>query len=220
MSLIESLFNLFAVHECVGCRAEGSLLCPRCALRLTRIVPRCYRCKRWSDAFITCQACRKHTPLASLRVVTPYEGQAKEVLHRLKFERARAAAATIAGLLPALPTDKDALITYVPTASERVRQRGYDQSALIARQLARQLGVPCFPLLARIGSQRQVGQQRQIRKKQMKGAFRPVNTALLQQQRVLLIDDVLTTGATCEAAARVLKQAGAKQVDAAVFAVA
>jgi ComF family protein len=114
----------------------------------------------------------------------------------------------------------DVFITYVPTANARVRERGYDQAALIARELSRQVGSPCVPLLARVGGQRQLGQGRAARKKQMEGAFRVLKPALLQNKHVLLVDDVLTTGATCEAAARVLRQAGAKRVSAAVFAVA
>jgi ComF family protein len=220
MRLIEDLFNIFAAHECVGCKAEGDLLCQGCARLLVKVVPRCYICKRWNEGFTTCRGCRRRTPLNSVRTMTLYDGAAKDLLHRLKFGRARDGARTIAKLLAADIDAPDTLVTFVPTASTRVRQRGYDQSALIARELARQLGAPCLPLLGRLGRQRQVGQQRETRKAQMEDAFRPLNIPALKNRRILLIDDVLTTGATCEAAARVLKRAGAKQVDAAVFAVA
>ena len=76
------------------------------------------------------------------------------------------------------------------------------------------------PLLARTGGQRQLGQHRDVRVKQMEGAFRILNPDAVRGKHVLLVDDVLTTGATCEAAARALRQAGAKQVGATVFAVA
>jgi predicted amidophosphoribosyltransferase len=112
------------------------------------------------------------------------------------------------------------LIAYVPTAPQRVRERGYDQAALIAKELAIRSKLPYHTLLARTGTQRQLGQQRAVRKEQMTGAFRSLDKIDLQDKHVLLIDDVLTTGATCEAAARALRQAGAKRVSAAVFAVA
>ena len=153
--------------------------------------------------------------------VTSYDGLAKEVLHRLKFERARAAADDIAGILATRCTGaKQTFVTHVPTADKRVRQRGYDQAALIAQALARRLDLPYSPLLARIGDERQLGQQRTVRTEQLQGAFRPLHTTSLPKAHILLVDDVLTTGATCEAAARTLRAAGASRVSAAVFAVA
>ena len=220
MRLVEDLFNLIAAHDCMVCGAEGSLLCPICSGNLPRVVPRCYLCKRWSDDFRTCKSCRRRTPLASVSAFTFYEGSAKDIVHRLKFGRAKATAKTIADRMAVNAKSEATLVTYVPTAASRMRQRGYDQSALIAKELARQIGLPCLPLLVRLGSQRQVGQQREARKLQMKDAFRPLNEVAIKGQRILVIDDVLTTGATCEATARALKRAGAREVHAAVFAVA
>lgn len=197
------------------CAVLGTSSCAR--LRSTEPTVR-IACKRWSESSITCKSCRRRTPLRSVQTVSSYEGCARELLQRLKFGRARAGATTIAGLLAANLEATGMLITYVPTATVRVRQRGYDQSALIAKEVARQLGLPCLPLLARLGAKRQVGQPREMRKRQMKDAFRPLNAAAANGKRILLVDDVITTGATCEAAARVLKQAGAREVHAAVFA--
>jgi ComF family protein len=223
MSLIEELFNIVAPHECLGCQQEGALLCAACGLTMATLPPRCYRCQRLSANFRTCPACRKQTALYAVLAVTVYDGLAKELLHRLKFGRAQAAAGTIADLLAPycspLASQIDS-ITYIPTANTRIRERGYDQARLIARALARRLQVPCLPLLARAGSQRQLGQGRQKRLRQMSGAFWALRPAQLHNQRILLIDDVLTTGATCETAARTLRKAGARRVYAAVFAAA
>lgn len=146
---------------------------------------------------------------------------AKELVRTLKFERAKGAAVAMAdAMAAALEVSGEVYITHVPTANSRVRERGYDQAALIARELARRTGRPYIPLLARLSGQRQLGQQREVRIKQMEGAFRVLNPALVNRKHVLIVDDVLTTGATCEAAARALRQAGAKYVSAAVFAVA
>jgi ComF family protein len=221
MPLIEELFNILAPHECVGCRKEGSLLCYDCGLALSSIPPRCYLCQRWDTASNTCQACKRRTPIHSLWAIAKYERAAKELLHKLKFERSRAAANPIARLMAErVPTGSNMIVTHIPTSSVRARQRGYDQAALIAKALARQLGCPYVPCLARSGQHRQVGQSREIRKKQMDGVFRAVGSDVFANKHVLLVDDVLTTGATCEAAARVLRRAGAKRVSAAVFAVA
>ncbi|HSW66010.1 MAG TPA: phosphoribosyltransferase family protein [Bacillota bacterium] len=149
-----------------------------------------------------------------------YEGMAKEVVYGLKFGRKRMAARDIALALAARFSKIDAtLVSHIPTAPSRVRQRGYDQAALIARALARELGLPYAPLLMRLSNDRQVGRTRIQRRQQMRGAFRVTRPELLNQH-VLLIDDVLTTGATCEAAAQTLQKAGAKRVSAAVFAAA
>jgi ComF family protein len=221
MSLIEEFFNGIAPYECVGCRKEGSLICYECADKLVRIPPRCYRCGRWTDNFRTCAACRRQSPIHSLWAATRYEGVAKDVLHQVKFERAKSGIPRVAELMP-LPTwnTNDTVLVYIPTANSRVRQRGYDQAAVLARTLSRRLGLPLARCLARVTDKRQVGQGRAARQQQMSSAFRPLAVETIKNKHVVLVDDVLTTGATCEAAARVLKQAGAKRVSALVFAVA
>lgn len=220
MRFIEDLFNILAPHECLVCTREDKLLCGPCRDGLVTLPPRCYICKRWSDNYRTCQQCRRNSSLFEVRAVTEYSGAAKELIHQLKFARAKAAAKTIAEALAGKLPAEEILITHVPTAPSRIRERGYDQAALIARAVAKQTGLPNTPLLARANDWRQVGQQRQARLRHMKDAFRVRGAPLLQNKHVLIIDDVLTTGATCEAAARTLRQAGAKRVSAAVFAVA
>ena len=221
MGIIQELFNIVAPHECLGCQKEGSLLCYECSTLLSAVPSRCYSCGRWDDTWLTCRTCRRHTPIHSLWAVSKYEGVAKELLHSIKFERARAGAARVADMIASrVGTQEGLLVTYIPTAGSRVRERGYDQSRLIARGLAKRLGLPFSPCLLRSGQQRQLGSRRELRKQQMEGVFRPVGLPVFRGRHVLLVDDVLTTGATCEAAARTLRQAGACRVSAAVFAVA
>lgn len=221
MSIIQQLFNVIAPHECLGCKSEGNLLCSICRDQLQAVPERCYLCLRWSEGFTTCGLCRRKTSLHAVWAVTRYEGLAKSLLHELKFARAQAAAEDVAHALAIRYSFQgDILITHVPTATQRIRQRGYDQAALIAKALARQLGQPYLPLLARVGAQRQLGQHRNVRKLQMSEAFRPLNGKQHDNKHILLVDDVLTTGATCEAAARTIRQSGAKRVSAIVFAVA
>jgi ComF family protein len=142
------------------------------------------------------------------------------LIYKLKFARARAAADAIAAVMgEALPYFSDpVIVTHVPTATRRIRQRGYDHAQLIAKALARQQGLTYSSLLARQGQTRQVGADKKTRSQQLEAAFRPLHGYMSAGAHILLIDDVVTTGASLEAAARVLKQAGAKQIDAAVFA--
>ena len=125
-------------------------------------------------------------------------------------------AAVIARSLPEV--SKDTIIVPVPAVLSRVRQRGFDQAELIAKALSIQLGMPYSPLLARTGKHRQVGANRQQRLEQMQAEFRASNPSKTKHAHILLVDDVLTTGATIEAAAQILRQAGAGSITAATFA--
>lgn len=220
MSVLDKFLSVVAPHECVGCGAEWSLLCGRCADALPQVVPRCYRCGMFSAGWATCKACRRYSKLDTVRVATVYESAAKQLVWKLKFEGARAAAAEMAilmaKLLDGLP--KDAVITHVPTATSRVRLRGYDQARLLARHLARKTSRTYLPCLQRLRQHQQVGATAAVRRKQLAGAFRPLTHNLPAGGTVMLVDDVLTTGATLEAAAAELKRAGVKHVEALIFA--
>lgn len=219
MPFIEHILSTIAPHECLRCGKENTVLCTECSDGLLRVPERCYRCLTNNSGYKTCKSCRANSDLHAVYPVTMYEGAAKDLIHSLKFERSRASADVIADLLvQKLPDLDDVVVTHVPTATSRIRMRGYDQAALIARRLAMRLGVEYIPLLSRLGQQRQVGKNRLERRLQMRELF--IATQKLPNKHVLLIDDVITTGATLEACARILREAGAKRVSAAVFAAA
>lgn len=219
MSLLDRLIAIIAPHRCVGCGDEGPLLCGACSGALTRLPARCYRCRAVTKLSRTCRPCRATSALYRVTVGTNYETIAKELVWRLKFQGAQAAAGQIAEYLAAIYAgdDHNILIVPVPTSSKRVRQRGYDQAQLLARELADRLGRRYLPCLTRVGQQHQVGASRHQRLTQLTGAFR-VKSSGVTGAHILLVDDVLTTGATLQAAARALKAAGAKRVEAIVFA--
>lgn len=149
-------------------------------------------------------------------VRTIYEGTAKQLLQSLKFERAAAAAQPIA--LSMATQCPEGLITHVPTVARRIRQRGYDQASCIARYLAGFTGNTYQPLLLRSGSKRQLGQSRAVRQQQLQGAFRLAARLPSRDTPIILVDDVLTTGSSFEAAASVLKEAGYDNIYAFAFA--
>lgn len=221
MPIVERLLSFLAPHECMVCGDEGSLVCALCAEdTLVGVPERCYRCLSLSRDSLVCGTCRRDSPLQYVWVAAEYEGVAKQLVRALKYERAKAAqqpiASFIARTLPYLPTGT--MVTHLPTATSRERARGYDQSQLIARSIAHQAELPYAPLLARLGQTRQVGATRKQRQVQASQMFAPIKVERVQGASILLIDDILTTGASLEAAAKVLKKAGAKQVSAAVFA--
>lgn len=221
MNALESLISLLAPHKCLACGVDGQPLCESCRLSvLVSPPPRCYRCHAASFQSRVCQKCRKSVALGHVWVASDYQAEAKELIRRFKFERAGSAvkpvADTIEAVLPDLPSQT--LVVHIPTANSRVRARGYDQAQLIAKHLAKTRGWKHQTLLLRRGSSRQVGSGRIDRFAQIESTLLPVKIDQVKKAQILLIDDVTTTGATLEAAAKLLKKAGAKSVNAAVFA--
>lgn len=223
MSIIDRLLTLLAPYECLGCPAEGSLLCVPCRRRLPALPGRCYRCLRPSPGGLTCAGCGDgRGGLYRVLARTAYAGNAKGLVSGLKFSGTRMAAKIMAEcMVPLLPVDAyGAVIVPVPTAASRVRGRGYDQAKLLARELSRQTHLPYLDCLARGGRTRQVGMSRRQRLSQLEGAFRVSVPGVIRGKDLLLIDDVVTTGATLEAAAVSLRTSGAGRIGAVVFCAA
>jgi ComF family protein len=148
-----------------------------------------------------------------------YEELAKALIWQLKFNHVRSAAREAAVLMAACPPTKEFdWLVPVPTAPSRIRQRGYDQTLLLARAVSRLTGVPVLPALARQGSSRQVGATRRERQQQLADAFWLRLPKAVPDARLLLVDDVITTGSTLEATARLLLAGGAAEVSALTFA--
>jgi ComF family protein len=219
MSLINRILAVLTPYECLMCTDEGDLLCLDCIQQLTSFPEECYRCRKPSKGGLTCPECVPACSLYRVRAGTVYEGISKELVARLKFTGAQSAARPMATcLLPDIDTRGNPLIVPVPTATSRVRGRGYDQAKLLARELSRRTGLPYLDCLLRSGQTHQVGSSREQRLRQLRGAFRLRAAQKVYGRRILLIDDVLTTGATLEAASKLLKACGTGQVEAMVFA--
>jgi ComF family protein len=140
-----------------------------------------------------------------------YDGPAREAIHRLKFAGWRDVAAALAAALAACPDRAPAdVITWVPLARRRLAERGYDQARALAVALARHTGMPAVRLLRRpVATGPQARRGGADRREAMRGAFTAVRPA---PPRVLLVDDVVTTGATAAACAEALREAGAREV--------
>lgn len=162
--------------------------------------------------------------MSSLRAACRYEGAVRTAIRRLKYSRVRLfatlAAQFVEASLSTRPLEAD-LVMPVPLSDRRQRERGYNQSELIARELAH-LGVLPAPvtnaLVRRRDTRPQVELQRAERLTNVQDAFDCRRPALVAGHRVLLIDDVSTTGATLEACAVPLIEAGAARVMALVVA--
>ncbi len=221
MNLIEKTVSLLAPHTCIMCRREGLPLCKDCATTKL-ILPyfRCYQCELSLSLLTPCPHCSRQRALQRVWSGLVYENTIKEAIALLKFNRTKAMAEPLAewlsSYLPTLP--KDTFVTHVPTVHSRIRLRGYDQAQLIAKLFAKKQKLTYVDILRRAKSTRQVGASRNVRFKQLQGAFAVHKPKGITAKHILLIDDVLTTGATLESAAAILQLSGVTAIDAAVVA--
>jgi ComF family protein len=181
--------------------------CAACGCPGERVL--CHRC-RFSIASVGAA----NSP-PGICAVFPFEGLPRDLIVALKFRHRRAAADVLAGqMVRRMTFDHIDLVTWAPTSARRARRRGYDQAEAIARAVARQLGVPCRRLLYRAHGEAQTGKSR---------ADRLVGPAFRARRprvglRVLVVDDVVTTGATLRAASQALRSAGVAHVELAAAA--
>lgn len=211
--MLEALLSLTAPHHCCGCGQIGTLLCGNCKYNIT------------SESFSLCAACGKELAgsngiCSQCKVayqqawcVADRRDYLEQLINHFKFSNAREAHRPLADLLhtciPNLPGQ--VRIVPIPTISSHIRQRGYDHMLLVARRLGRLRRLPIDTSLRRATNSMQRGAGRRQRVKQAKTAFtcpRPLDPDVIY----LLIDDVITTGATVEYATKVLRDAGAQTV--------
>lgn len=204
MQMLEKFIAYIAPHYCIGCGSEGQLLCAICAKNVFDCQKGyCISCQKKLLCVQFCNACRNRNVLGDIRAIGPYEAELKQLIYALKFSGIRSAAGVLArGMVQTLPTlPQSAIVTHLPTSPARVRQRGYDQAALIAKAIAKELALSYKPLLRRQHGARQVGTNRQQRLVQAQQAYALV-TPVPDGATILLVDDVVTTGASMQAAAQ------------------
>lgn len=219
-SVIEKLIAALAPHYCLSCKAEGSPLCQACLVAVVNNDDlHCFRCFQPTAELAVCRQCRSRTPLNSLVACTSYDGAIERLIYAYKFERMRAAADILATILDHMAPyfDPDTVVSAVPTSRAHIRQRGYDHVQLFARAFARQRGLLFVPTLARHHQLRQLGRTRAARLEQAKTAF-SLLPASVSDRFIVIVDDVTTTGATIEHAARCLRAGGAARVHGLVIA--
>ena len=213
-----ALINSLMPPRCAGCGCEGAYLCERCRPALARLRrPYCLVCAAYGAPRL-CEACKSAAPaFDAVRAPYKHRAAARAMVSDLKYRGVRAAAPHMARLLADYlsrnPYPADA-IAAVPLHPRRRRARGYNQSALLARQLSPLIGIPFHPkALRRVRNTPPQVNMRSIaaRKRNIADAFRPAadNPPGL---RYLLIDDVATTCGTMSACANALKDGGARSV--------
>ncbi len=192
---------MFLPATCPVCARPGPAPCPGCIADL-RPAP----------------ALPPPVGLTACPALVAYDGAGRELLARLKYRNARAALGWLAEGMAAL-VGADAggegidVVTWAPTTTARQRRRGFDQAELLARRVARHLGRPCRRLLVRVPGPPQTGLGRGERRAGPRFSVAPGVTGR-PFRRVLVVDDVVTTGASLTAAATALLTGGAIEVRA------
>ena len=205
-----------------------SLLFPRKCILCRRLLRReeldlCGDCRRNTDPYASGE--RKFKFLDSMTAVWYYEENVRRSIVRYKFYGARYLAANFGRLIAMRVLQEELefdLITWVPVSRWRKLRRGFDQVELLAKAVSPELGIRAEGLLEKIrNNQANSGLKTSAeRRANVLGAYRAVHPELLRGKRVLLLDDIVTTGATASECARVLLTAGAEEVIFAAVAAA
>ena len=233
---LNTLLDFLYPRACLGCGGAVSSdehhLCWDCVAGLVPVVdPYCEWCGDPVDGVVghryTCSMCRRHAPaFERARSGVRYRGAVRNALQRFKYNQDVSALPDLGRLLKACvdahyrDVRLDA-VAYVPLYPRRERRRTYNQSRLLAQELARAMGIPlatprCLRRVRETGTQ--TGLNARQRRENVRNAFAVGDVPWIEGRRLLLIDDVMTTGATVSECARALKAAGAAGVHVASVA--
>jgi predicted amidophosphoribosyltransferase len=208
------VLDLLLPRRCVVCGAPRALLCDGCRAALPSLTPPlCLRCGAptvWPVA--RCRECAgRRLAFARARSATEYDASVRRLVRSWKERGLRSLAAAAALVIVERLEKPDAdVVTFVPPDRGRRLERGYHPAEQLARAVASAWGLPCESLLTRAGGVRQRGLSRTERRRNVAHAF----TGDAGNRRVVLIDDVYTTGATADSAAGALRS----PVDVVTFA--
>jgi len=214
MNLWSWMLDLLFPPKCPFCQKiledPRAPLCPNCQPKLPWLEGK--QAERKVDFTDGC-----FSPLA-------YRGTVPEAIRRYKFARVRSYSQPFGLLLAQCIQDhrkeEADSVTWAPLSRKRLRERGFDQAELLAREVGKQLGLPVFPALKKVRhTEPQSGRKDEAaRRANALNAYALLPGAEVEGKRLILVDDVVTSGATLSECARVLRQAGAKRVCCAALA--
>ena len=214
---LPDLLDLVLPRRCLACGLPGAELCEPCLAALPRLGPPLCECCGAPTAWPVrrCVECAgRRLAFATARAAVPYDGAVRRLVGAWKERGLRRLAGVAAGLVVEALEGPEAPLVFVPADPVRRLERTQQPAEALARELARAWDVPVLPLLRRTAGPRQRGLPLADRRRNVRGAFRAASAP----RRVVLVDDVYTSGATVDAAASALRKAGARRVDVVTLA--
>lgn len=213
-------------RQCIGCGKVGDFLCSGCCRKLPRILsPLCQKCGKSESTGFLCPSCWGwRSQIDGIRSVFRFEGLVRDTVHALKYYNFRSLSRPMADLMAdylchsQIPGD---VLVPVPLHRHRVKERGYNQSSLLVRELGKIVGLPVLDnVLCRVKDSPPQAKTASVgeRYQNVRGAFACQSSGEIAGRAVIVIDDVCTSGATLEACADALKTAGAISVWGLTFA--
>lgn len=212
--MLELLFPTY----CINCQRPGNYICMKCRKKLKNSLPECYICRRVSTQYLTHKQCRKNN-LEAVFIGWRYDDIAKKILSQFKYRYAYKISKILANLLVDrlrktgfldLITEEHVLMP-IPSHISHTRKRGYNQSSLIAEELSRRVGIPILKeSLVRDKDKRYQSTMSSTKRAELGKVF-SINRKL-PKEKIVLIDDVVTTGTTLNRAALALNKKDVKAI--------
>lgn len=232
-SIKQIILDLFFPKICINCGRKGDYICEDC-LSLIDILDHqyCPGCRKITPEGKICQSCKKFLKLDRLYFASSYKNPlVKEAISKLKYEPfCKELSEPLANLIIThfqilgnienFLEKSEYVLVPVPLDKRRLKWRGFNQAECLAKELSKVLKVPLISdcLIKIKETLPQVELKEEKRKENIKGVFLIKNKEKIRKKKVLLVDDVYTTGSTLNECARVLKIAGAKEVFGVVIA--
>lgn len=222
-----SLLDFLFPKQCVGCRSVGSYFCKNCISTITQTELVCPFCERLSLGGAIHPICRRHFGLDGLWSLGIYQDPLRRAIQKLKYRFVKEVGQVLveitieywarygSSLLEQLKKDggEGWVMVPVPLHKARERWRGFNQTALLAKLFSKRLNLSYSESLLRIKNTKpQMSLKSEDRKQNIRGAFTIKNPQLVKDKKVILLDDVWTTGSTLKECCYVLKRAGAQSV--------
>ena len=222
------LLDILFPPYCINCGHENnSWLCFSCAKKIVPVVSQvCPVCEKLSPAGAYHLKCKKGKYLKGILSSAYFEeGPIREMIHNLKYNGLTSMVELLVDLMAKALTknfqfqilnfqsNSNFIITYVPLHWLRQAGRGYNQSELLARAIGEKIGIDVCPLLSKTKStKRQVKLRGNARRKNLQDVFSLKSDVSIKNKKIIIVDDITTTGSTLNECAAVLKKAGAKEI--------
>ena len=219
------IIDLVYPKECVGCNKEGVWLCRRCRSKIIKIkTPYCPKCKRITKNGQFCSNCRKNISLTGIIISAYYREPLKETIHHYKYQGIRDLKNQLSDFIidrlkNNLPRGEKILVP-IPLYKRKELERGFNQSREIAKKISSYFNIPLTEnlLVRKKQTLPQINLRLKERSENIKDAFGLLPGREIKGKTILLVDDVTTSGATLNEAAKVLRQAEAKEIWGVVIA--